>query len=218
MICFETQRFHMVECQLRPNKVLDETLLAAFSSIPREMFVEEAMQGLAYVDEDLPLTRSRTLMEPVVQARLLQALQLRATDKVLEIASGTGYISAILSRLAGHVVAIDDDVSLCQKAQQNLNHQDVKNVRVYSSSLSDGWPSSAPYQAIIIHGAVEHIPAPLAAQLAEGGRLACVVKSHNTQGVARLYQKMHGQLSWRDLFDAATPPLAAFNQKQNFAF
>ncbi|NDC57124.1 MAG: protein-L-isoaspartate O-methyltransferase, partial [Alphaproteobacteria bacterium] len=70
----------MVECQLRPNKVLDETLLAAFSSIPREMFVEEAMQGLAYVDEDLPLTRSRTLMEPVVQARLLQALQLRATD------------------------------------------------------------------------------------------------------------------------------------------
>ncbi len=211
-------RTTMVESQLRTNKVTDRTILEAYETIPRERFLPEGRAGFAYVDEDLLLAPGRYLMEPMVQARLLQAAKIETSDVVLDVGCATGYSSAILSRLAGTVVALESDDVLAGQANQSLQDLEFDNVVLVQGDLTKGYPKQGPYNVIFLGGAVAEIPPAILDQLAEGGRLVAVIRSQPHLGQAVLVGKNAGMTSRRVLFDAATPLLPGFEAAPHFVF
>lgn len=218
MLDYRAARLNMVESQLRTNKVTDEAVLDAFLSVPRERFVPEHLGGIAYVDEDIPLGGGRSLMEPMVLARLLQLAAIGRGDGVLEIGAATGYASALLSRLAARVVAVESDASLAAIARARLQELQIGNVTLLEGHLEEGYPAGAPYEVMLIGGAVASVPAALARQLAEGGRLVTVVKSSAGMGHGVLMTRVAGALSQRAVFDAGTPFLPGFAPAPGFVF
>jgi len=215
---FDIARRNMVDCQLRTNKVVDEALIAAFADIPRERFVPEAVQAVAYVDEDIPIGNGRCLIEPMVLARILQALAIAPGDIALDVGCGTGYSSAILSRLAATVVALECDHGLATLANDLLTSLSSDNAIVVEGELAEGYAKQGPYDVIWIGGAVAEVPAALADQLAEGGRLAAIISDGTRPGEARLMLKRNGKVSSRGLFDASVPRLPGFEPKAGFVF
>ena len=209
----------MIDSQIRPNKVIDEAVIAAFATVPRELFVNRQMQNLAYIDEDIHLSGGRFIIEAMVMARMIQALELQKSDNVMSIGAGTGYGSAVLSSLVTSVIAIETRTQMVEKAQQIVAGLDIGNVAVVKSRLQGGYPSEAPYQAIIIEGGVEHIPAPLFDQLSDGGRLVSVLRPKGREvGEATLWQKRAGHITSRALFTAQVPVLDEFRAKPEFTF
>lgn len=215
---YSAARFHMVEGQIRVNKVTDEALTDAMLAVPRELFVPKPARGVAYVDEDIPIAPGRFLMEPMVLARLLNEAHVRPTDIVLDLACGTGYASALLARMAATVVAVEDDADLAGRASEILGELNVDNVAVIRAPTEAGYPDQAPYDVILINGAVAEIPQPVFDQLNEGGRLVTVVAPKGRMGRARLYTKVGGVVSHRVIFEAGTPMLPAFAPKPAFEF
>lgn len=212
-------RMNMVESQIRPNKVTDPAVLNAFLEVPRELFVPEALRGTAYIDEDLPVARNRFLMEPMVLARLVQAAAVHSTDTVLNIAAGPGYDAAILGRLAGSVIAVETDADLATAARAALVSGNAGNVTIVTADPTKGHAAQAPYNVILFSGAVADEPDVLAEQLAEGGRLVCVVKSGDgAVGQAILIERVPGGFSRRVLFDAAIAELPGFEPAPAFVF
>ena len=134
----ETARLNMIETQLRPNKVTDERVLAAFDRIRRELFVPEALRGIAYIDEDLPLGGGRFIMEPLVAARLLQAAALERTEAALVVGAGSGYEAAVMALLGRGVVALEEDLDLARQARAALVEQGIAAVSVVEGKLRDG--------------------------------------------------------------------------------
>jgi len=218
MTGYETARTRMVESQLRPNKVMDKRLLDAFLVLHRELFVPEHLQAVAYVDEDLPLGKGRYLMEPMVAARLLQAVAVERTDTVLIVGAGTGYEAAIVAFLARSVVALEEDPELARQARAALVEHSIASVSVVEAPLPQGHRARAPYDVIFFCGAVAEVPVEIGLQLADGGRLTAVVKSGSGVGHATLTARIGGGLARRVLFDAATPVLPGFLPKPAFAF
>lgn len=209
----------MVENQLRANRVTEERLVAALESLPRERFVAPERAGIAYVDEDLPVAPGRYLMEPMVLGRLVQALEVKPHEMVLDLACATGYSSALLARLAGTVVAVEPDAALAQQANDTLNALAVDNAVVIAGPLAEGYAKQAPYDAILLNGAVAAVPDTLFAQLAEDGRLAAVVKEGEGLGQASLFiRQAGGVVARRILFDAGTPLLPGFAKAPGFVF
>jgi protein-L-isoaspartate(D-aspartate) O-methyltransferase len=217
MQSFATARHNMVESQIRTNKVTDPAVIGAFSELPRERFVPEGLRGVAYVDEDIELTHGRFLMEPMILARLVQIAAPKAEDIALDVGCGSGYASAVLARLCSAVVALESDRGLIARANALLDEMQINNVVVVESALTAGYPRQAPYNVILLNGAVECIPQALFDQLADGGRLVTV---HMDGGVGRgtLYLKSAGVVSHRPIFDAATPALPGFNAEPHFVF
>jgi len=219
MTDFAIARRNMVESQIRTNKVTDERLLSALGRVPRELFVPPALRGIAYVDEDLKLVPGRYLLEPMVLARLLQTADVRDTDTLLEIGTGTGYGAAIAAGLAKQVYAVDDDLALVNAARRNLMDVGVRNAEVALGDPTGGFPAAAPYDVILICGAVPALPKAIAEQLAEGGRLVLVERAAGAvSGRAMLYVRRHGAVSGRPVFDAASKPLPGFAEAPVFAF
>jgi protein-L-isoaspartate(D-aspartate) O-methyltransferase len=214
---FEAARAAMLNSQLLPNKLLDEALANALGRAPRERFVPRAQQGVAYVDEDIHLGGGRYLMEPLILTRLLQAASIGSDDMVLDVGCLTGYAAAVMSELAGTVVAIDSDTDLVTQATETLADMDITNVAVVEAELSAGLPDQGPFNVIIIEGAVSEVPPALLDQLAEGGRLVCVVRGDGV-GVANIFTRINGAIGHRPLFDAATPVLPGFEKKKAFVF
>lgn len=214
---FATARHNMVESQLRPNRVTDEDLLAAFGSVPREMFVPAALRSVAYVDDDIEIAPNRWLMEPMVLGRLLQAAAPRREDVALVIGCGTGYSSAILSQLVGTVVALENERELAATATRVLAALSIDSVVVLEGRLAEGHARQAPYDLILIDGAVEEVPQSIKQQLAEGGRLVTVVRG-GPVGRATLLTRRAGAVSGRVLFDAAVPLLPDFALAPGFVF
>lgn len=214
---FAAARHNMVESQLRPNRVMDEDLLAAFETVPREMFVPDALRGVAYVDDDIEIADGRWLMEPMVLGRLLQAADLRREDVALVIGAGTGYSCAVLARLVNTVVAVEGDRALAAAVGRVLGELSVDNVVVLEGRLTEGHPRQAPYDVILIDGSVEEIPEAIERQLAEGGRLLTVVRA-GPVGRATLATRRGGVVSRRVLFDAAVPILPGFAREPGFVF
>ncbi|MBL8697428.1 MAG: protein-L-isoaspartate O-methyltransferase [Alphaproteobacteria bacterium] len=215
---FAAQRLNMVESQLRTNKVTDARLLKAMFEIPRERFLPERLRGIAYVDEDIALGNGRYVIEPMVAARLIQAAQIAPDDVTLEIGTGTGYVTAVLSRLATTVLSVECDAALARGATDALGGLGFDNAVVVAGALRDGHPKQAPYDVIVIAGAVDEIPEAVLGQLAEGGRLVAVVVGDDGVGRATLVQRRSGATYARPLFDANTPRLPGFERAAQFAF
>ena len=219
MTDFALARRNMVDGQLRPNRVTNAGLLAAVSELPRERFLPEGLRSIAYADNDVPLGNGRFLMEPMVLARLIQALQLQLDDKALVVASGRGYGAALVSRLVKSVVAVETDAALASAAEQTVRDLGIVNIHQTVAKSEAGAPAEAPYDAILIEGAVHEIPRAILDQLAEGGRLTTVIAAPaGVLGVAQLVVKDGGVSSGRPLFDAGTPALPGFTPPPRFAF
>ena len=216
---FVTLRKAMVDSQIRPNKVIDDQVIEAFSTVPRELFVNRQMQELAYIDEDLHLSGGRFIIEAMVMARMVQALKLSLSDNVMCIGAGNGYGAAILSSLAASVIAVETRIQMVEKAQQIVAGLDIGNVAVVKSRLQDGYPSEAPYQGIIIEGGVEYVPQALFDQLSDGGHLVCVLRPRGLDvGEAMIWHKRSDHVTRKALFTAQVPVLDEFKLKPKFAF
>ncbi len=219
MTDFALARRNMVDGQLRPNRVNNAALLAAIGELPRERFLPDGLKSVAYADDDVPLGSGRYMMEPMVLARLIQSLQPQPEDKALVAASGRGYGAAILARLVGSVVAVENNADLAASAQQTLRDLGVSNIQLVAGQPDQGAAASAPYDVILIEGAVQEVPRAIADQLAEGGRLATVLADPSgALGVAQLFVKQGGVTSGRPLFDAGTPLLPGFTPPPRFTF
>ena len=218
MMDYAAARLNMVEGQIRTNKVTDEAVIDAFLAIPRERFVPPALRGAAYVDEDIPLGGGRWLMEPMVLARLLQLAGIKREDTVLEVGCGTGYGTALLSRLARAVIAVESEPRLAAEARARLQELGCGNATIIEGPLADGYAGRAPYDAIIFGGAIAEVPEAIARQLAAGGRLLAVVKTVTGLGQAELMMRADSVLSRRPVFDAATPLLPGLQRAPSFVF
>ena len=218
MSVFDDARFHMVESQLRPNKVTDERVIDAFARIRRELFVPPARRGVAYVDDDLPLGHGRFLMQPMVSARLLQALAVGPKDTALVVGAGVGYEAAVLSMLARGVIALEEDAELARAGRSALVDHRIASVSYVEAPLRPGHRPRSPYNVILFAGAVAAVPEEIGAQLADDGRLAVVLRSHECVGRATLITRAGGMLAPRVIFDAATPLLPGFEETPGFVF
>lgn len=220
---FARARTHMVESQLRPNRIVDEKLLRAFSTLPREAFVAEEHKDFAYIDDAVAMGQGRKLLAPMTIARLIQEMELDASSaRVLDIGAGTGYVAALLNDMAGEVIALESDPVLMRQLQKNKQHFLMDDVRPEQGALGDGYPPSGPYQGIFIEGAIQWLPEKIGLQLAEGGRLACIVypegDTFGRMGRAMIYERRHGVLSERHLFEVAAPVLPGFSSRPRFVF
>jgi len=218
MTLFDAARSHMLESQLRPNKVTDDRVLSAFASIRRELFVPEHLRQVAYIDEDLPLGDGRYLMEPMVAARLLQAAAIDRTDTALIVGAGTGYEAALTAALARNVLALEEAPELARLARAALVEHAIASVSIAEGPLHEGYRPRAPYDVILFGGAVAEVSPELVVQLADGGRLLAVVNPGNAIGRATLTIRTGGLLAHRVIFDAATPLLPGFAPKPVFVF
>ena len=223
MLDFAKARRMMVDSQLRTFDVNDLAVLTAFDEVPRERFVPPGREGLAYMDQDLPVAEGvngaerRFMLSPMVLARMIQALDLSPGDKVLDVAPGLGYSSAVLARLGCSVVALEADEDLAAQLRRGLAAEGVKGALVEMGPLEQGYPHAAPYNAILINGAVETRPEALLHQLADHGRLACV-EGRGRSARATLTVRSGDAFGSRSLFDAAAPPLAGFRAEPGFVF
>ena len=210
----------MVESQIRTNKVTDPVILDAFAEVPRELFVPSAMQGIAYVDEDLNLGGDRYLMEPMVLARLLQIALPEADEVALDVGCATGYSTAVLARLVSTVVGLDSDSGLVATGNDRLSELEIGNAALVNGAMEAGYAKQAPYDIILLSGGVEQVPEALLDQLSPRGRLLGVVRSpeENAPGRAVIMSKIAGTASRRVLFDAAVPRLPGFRLEAGFVF
>lgn len=213
----------MVDGQVRPSDVTDPRLIGAMLDIPREAFLPAAMAGLAYLDQDLPLGKpgedstNRRMLKPMVLAKLIQALDLKEGDHVLDVGCLTGYSSAVLARLARTVVGLEENTFLASEARAALAKAGASNVKVVHGRLVDGWQVEAPYDAILVNGAVEKPPESLLKQLRDGGRLTCI-QGYGPAAKAMLYRLDLGDVGGRPIFDATAAILPGFAAPPAFAF
>jgi protein-L-isoaspartate(D-aspartate) O-methyltransferase len=217
----ETARFNMIEQQIRPWDVLDRHVLDLLATVKREDFVPPTMKALAFVDTQVPLAGGAVMLEPKVQARLLQDLQVQRHEKVLDIGTGSGYMAALLAHRAQHVFTLECQPALAKQARENLRRNGVVNVTVVecdAAAGAGGLPAEAPFGAILLAGSVAEVPRALLEQLAVGGRLAAVVGEQPIM-TAKLYTRV-AEASWseRDLFDTVAPRLSGFGEKPRFVF
>jgi protein-L-isoaspartate(D-aspartate) O-methyltransferase len=215
---YAAARHAMVESQIRTNRVGDPTLIDALDSIPRELFVPSSQRGVAYVDEALPLGNGRYLMEPLAFALMVQAAEIRPTDVVLDVGCATGYSTAVLSKLAATVVAVEENPEFVRDANRLLADLTIDNTAVIEGRLVEGCARQGPYDAIVIEGAVEELPDAIIGQLGEGGRLACIVAGPGGLGKGTLVTRYGGTVNRRIVFDAGTPLLPGFKRRPTFAF
>ena len=220
---FEQRRVKMVDGQLRTTDVTSASVLDAMLSVPREEFVPRSRAELAYIDEDIlvadaaPGAPARYLMEPSPFGKLVQLAEIGPGDFVLDVGCATGYSSAVLSLLASSVVALECDETLAAGATEKLTELGYDNVAVVTGALQAGCPDEAPFDVIIVGGAVDKVPDELLGQLRDGGRLVAVV-GHGNAGAAHVFYNAGGVVTGRKAFNAAVRPLPGFEQVAEFQF
>ncbi len=212
---FEIMRRAMVDSQLRPSDVTDRAIVAAMASVPREHFVPADRARVAYTDRSIPLGNGRSLNPPLTVGRMLVAADLRPDDHILLVGAATGYVAALLSRIAASVVALESDDALADRAAETLGG--LANVTLVRGPLAKGWSKAWPYTLILVDGAVEHIPGTFADQLASGGRL---VTALNDRGVARISRGVaaDGAIALMPLVDVEAASLPGFEHARHFTF
>ena len=213
---FAAARRKMVASQIRTSEVTDPVVVEAMGAVPRELFLPAANQPFAYIDEDISLGKGRYLIESAVLARLLQLADLQPTDKALIVAAGTGYSAAVMSLMVSSVTALESDPTLADLAKKALG-QVAPQVAVVSGALKTGWPQQSPFDVILVDGAVSELPSGLKPQLADGGRLVCIVRE-GPVGRATLVTRSGDSYGARQEFDAMTPVLPEFEKQPKFVF
>ena len=228
MTHFDILRKNMVNSQLLPNAITSKELLDAFRQLKRENFVPTSQQALAYIDRDLQIKadpqdgETRFILDPMVQAKLIQAVDVKPSDIVLDVACSTGYSTALLAKLANMVVGIEANQKIADLATQHIEQQEIDNAVIICDPLADGYKKEAPYDVIVVNGLVEQVPQELFDQLAEGGRLIAIEVSDKSTisaplGHAFLYHKKHEVLAKRMIFDASPTKLNDFDKAVEFA-
>lgn len=220
MLDFAAARRMMVDGQIRTADVTDSRILDAFGDLPRERFVPPQLTQLAYLDRDLRVADgppARYLLKPMTLARMIQALELRSGEKVLDLACASGYSSALMARLGCKVVGVESDPALTQTAARALAELGIGNASFVTGPLPAGAPDQAPYEAVLLNGMIDRPSETLLDQLRDGGRLVCIVR-HGPIGRATLYRSAGGDVSGRALFDAAAPELPEFVTPPAFVF
>ncbi len=211
MADYKTARENMIESQIRPNGITDSRVIAAFAAIPREIFVAKANRSIAYMDEDVPLDglgsdSSRTLMEPMAFARLVQLAAIDPDDFVLDVGCGSGYSVAVIAQLAQSAIAIEQDPVFAEIAAENLDKLEVSNAAVLNAPHAGGCKDEAPFDAIVISGRVPTVPQALLDQLKDGGRLVAVV-GDDLLARAQLFTRHGDTFASRTEFDATIAAL-----------
>ena len=218
---FATARQKMVDGQVRPNDVTDSRILDAMLAVPREAFVPPSQTALAYLDRDLDISEGaaakRFLIKPQVLAKMLQAAEIKETDKVLVVGTAPGYAAAVVARLAGQVVATEGDPGRQAKAKAVLTELGLTNVTFKPAAAADGEPANAPYDVIVLDGATEVTPERLYGQLRNGGRLVGVFATARPPR-AMIVTHSHDDFGDRALFDASVPVLPGLERLPAFVF
>ena len=214
-------RKNMVDSQIQTNGVVSETILAAFSKIPRELFLPREVQGVAYNDEDIQFGAGHGyILSPMTHARLLQVLSPSKDDVVLNIGDMTGYGAAILSTQVATVVALEGKNKIPESVRTLWGDLACNNIIVLAGENTGGCPAHAPYTAIVLNGAVSEIPAALLSQLAPGGRLVCVLRRPDQRmgTITMIECDEKGCYSHKSQFDAAAPWVEGFAPRTEFQF
>ena len=206
----------MVDTQVRPSDVTKFPIIDAMLSVPREAFVPSTMREAAYIGENLDIGGGRVLLEPRTLAKMLDVLDIKPTEVILDIAPGLGYSTAVLAHMAEFVIGVEDDESRAEEAQSILSEQGIDNAAIISGALAEGAAKSGPYDVIILQGAVEVLPDSLLAQLKDGGRIVSIF-AEGDLGVVRIGYKLDRRINWRMAFNAGAPVLTGFAKKAEFA-
>ncbi|MBI3775368.1 MAG: protein-L-isoaspartate O-methyltransferase [Gammaproteobacteria bacterium] len=215
---FEQARHNMIEQQIRPAEVLDQKVLDVIAATPREDFVPVNYRNLAFVDMMIPLGHGQTMLTPIMEGRMLQALALRSTDNVLEIGTGSGYTAAMLAKLGRRVTTVEIHSALAQQAQQNLNRHGGRDVTIEIGDGSRDWHSDAPYDAIVIGGSVPLMPNSYKSRLKIGGRLFAIVGDSPVMECVLITRLGEHEWTQEALFETDVPALVNAPQPQRFTF
>jgi protein-L-isoaspartate(D-aspartate) O-methyltransferase len=203
---FTAQRREMVERQLRRRGIREARVLDAMLVVPRHEFVPEEFRAQSYEDKPISIGEGQTISQPFIVAAMIEAVELKGTEKVLEVGAGTGYAAAILSRLAGMVYTVESRPNLATAAHGRLMRLGYANVAVHTGDGSAGLAEAAPFDAIIVAAAAPLVPQPLVEQLAEGGRMVIPVGDEQAQELV-LMRKSNGEIHSRTLYQCAFVPL-----------
>lgn len=207
----------MIEQQIRPWDVLDFKILDILKNVPREQFVPDTHTKLAFADIQIPLAHGEVMMEPKVEARLVQELNLTPDDKVLEVGTGSGYVTALLASLAKHVVSVDIHKDLSNQAADKLSKIGITNITLESGDAIKGWPSTGGFDAILLTGSVAKVPNEFIEALKDGGRFVAIV-GENPVMEAISITKTGDSVERISLFDTMLPPLVGAKQQKSFVF
>ncbi len=214
----EQARFNMIEQQIRPWDVLDPQVLNLLREFPREAFVPDQYKALAFVDMNIPLDHGQKMMQPKMEARLLQELSLTDRDKVLEIGTGSGYLTGLLANLARSVDTVDIFTDFIATARGKLTAHDLNNIDYFEGDAAQGWDGNGPYDAIIITGSMPTLPESYKLNLSMNGRLIAVIGQAPVMA-AVLLQRLE-ENSWQEvsLFETSLPPLINAEPPSKFVF
>ena len=214
----EQARFNMVEQQIRPWEVLDQQVLDLLYVVRREDFVPQAYQTLAFSDLEIPIGEGETMLQPKVEARILQEVAPGVTDKVLEVGTGSGYMAALLAHRARHVHSVESSPALKRFGEANLRKAGIVNVTVEQGDAARGWSKHAPYDVIVLTGSTPVLPEAFLAQLAPGGRLFAVVGEPPAMSARLVTAVGGGSFNTLDLFETVLAPLKNALEREKFVF
>lgn len=214
----ELARHNMVEQQIRPNNVLDQKVLDVIARSPREDYMPEAYRNAAYCDMSIPLGNDEYVLTPRLEGKILQALQIKPTDKILEVGTGSGHLTSLLAQLGEHVISVELDAGLAATAKNTLAAHDINNVTVEQGDAARGWDAHQPYDVIVLTGSLPLLPDSFRETLTFGGRLFVIVGKSPVME-ATLVTRLDEE-HWRSevLFDADVPPLHNAVQPKRFEF
>lgn len=214
----EQARYHMIEQQIRPWNVSDPAVLDLLASVKREDFVPLAQKSLAFVDMAIALPGGQSMLSPRVQARLLQDAAVQPTDKVLEIGTGSGYMTALLAHQAQRVVSLEINPEIADMARDNLQRAGIHNVEVRQADGSKGTPAEAPFDVILLSGSVAEVPQSLLNLLKVGGRLVAIVGEEPIMHAQVITRTSETNFTSVDKWDDNAPRLLNFPQPSAFKF
>lgn len=214
----EQARFNMVQQQIRPWNVSDDSILDVINKIPREDFVPALYRNLAFSDSETPIGFDQAMMNPKIEARLLQALQIKSNETVLEIGTGSGYLTALLASLARHVVSVEIIPELKNQAEARLKTHGIVNITSECGDAAEGWPQNGPYDVIVVTGSIPVIPHELRESLNIGGRLFAVVGDGSAMSAHLVHCTGNNQFSQESLFETELAPLSNIAQPDRFVF
>jgi protein-L-isoaspartate(D-aspartate) O-methyltransferase len=206
-INIESARHNMVVSQIRTGSVLDERILELVGRGPRQDFVPDALRNLAFVDMQIPLGHGEVMMAPLVEARLLQELAIKPTDKILEIGTGSGYMTWLLAQLGAKVHSVEIRAEFTDRASGRLAAHGTRNVELEIGDGARGWDKHAPYGVILITGSLPVLPEAFKKQLAVGGRLIAIVGKSPAMQAQRVTRITDSSFDTRGLFETDLPPL-----------